>query len=205
MALPKFSPFLTDEATISPATPGDALVRLSQTIGVLKGENANANDVPNLLSRLASARDALLQALENPDSQRAPAFFDAQKALRELCANLLETEGDLARFGFADPHRGEENWVQPVDLKTLCVSHFKPARQVFSSFSFDEAVGATAYRLHEIRYLHGERLDDDLVLNFAPRFSRVRIPVGTHHFVIESHDANQCAYSEEFTIEIPQL
>ena len=39
----------------------------------------------------------------------------------------------------------------------------------------------------------------------APLFTRVRLPVGTRHFRIESRNPHENAVSEEFTIEVPAI
>ncbi len=204
----KFDPFLSDEPSLAPASPGAALMRLSQIAGALKGAAPNANGVPNHfgehLKPILAARDALLQALENRHNV-AEAFAEAQRAIREAYAQTAAQNGDLIALGFPDSNRDEDNWVSKVDVSTVVTSHFKPVRQVFTTIAFDEAHGATAYRLHEIRILNGEKLDDEVVENYAPQFSRVRLPVGPHTFYIESRNPNQSARSPEFSFEVPKL
>ncbi len=212
----KFDPFLSDEPSIAPPTPGAVLVRLSQVIGILSAVSSeaalNASAVPNFTEKLASARGALLQAIENGCSLGA-AFNQAQNVLRELYKNIAESSEEdearaavLTRFGFPDPRFiNAASPVSPVRVSSLVATHFKPERQVFTTISFDEAHGATAYWLLEVRYLGDERFVDGVVENYAPQFSRVRLPVGPHRFIIESRNSHRAAQTEEFSLEVPAL
>lgn len=212
----KFDPFLSDEPSIAPPTPGAVLVRLSQVIGIWNStasESApKASAVPDSGEKLASARGALLQALECGQNI-GPAFNQGQNALRELYNFLAETESEeetraalLNRFGFPDPRFiSAESPVSQVALSSVVATHFKPQRQVFTTLSFDEAHGATAYWLLEVRYLGEERFVDGVVENYAPQFSRVRLPVGPHRFIIESRNAHRAARTEEFSLDVPAL
>jgi hypothetical protein len=207
----KFDPFLSDEPSIAPPTPGAAVVRLSQVIGALRSASPKANDVPSMVEKLASARGALLEAAERGE-KLGTVFGNAQNALRQLYAQTIESQPDedsralaLMHLGFPDPRLIASESVLPIDVSTVVATHFKPERQVFTTISFDEAHGATAYWLLEVRYFGGERIVDGVLENYAPQFSRVRIPVGTHHFIIQSRNSHYSAKSAEFTLEIPQL
>jgi hypothetical protein len=83
-------------------------------------------------------------------------------------------------------------------------------KQTLTNFAFRDAPGATAYWLREVRYIDNERsewarLEDPLIESYVPLFTRVRLPVGTRHFRIESRNPHENAVSEEFTIEVPPL
>lgn len=210
----KVDPRFTDETSIVPPTPGAALVRLSQTIGAVR-RLPNAETVPSLVQNLASARERLQEAIENGDKLGTP-FQNAQNALRELYAHVIEMGADadenatiLIALGFPDPRISEPEYVGAVNVNTVVTTHFKPVRQVFSTLTFQEAPGATAYWLFEIRALgrdgDGGEATDALVENYAPYFSRVRLPVGPHRFIIESRNPSKSARSEEFSIEVPAL
>ena len=212
----KFDPFLSDEPSIAPPTPGAVLVRLSQVIGKLNGFANGAapipNAVPDFTQKLASARGALLEALESGQNL-GTAFENAQNLLRE-CYQIVANSGEenetraenLMLFGFPDPRTiNEASPVAPVSIHSVIATHFKPLRQVFTTLSFGEAHGATAYWLFEIRFLEGEKFVDGVVENYAPQFSRVRLPVGKHRLMIESRNSHRAARSEEFEIEVPDL
>lgn len=207
----KINPFLTDETKIAPPTPGAALVRLSQTLGALKRAQ-NANPMPENLADLASARNQLQNALENGENLGTP-FQNAQNALRNCFAALQKLELDeqargelMTSLGFPDPRPQNADFIAPIDIQTVCVTHFKPQKQVFSTISFQESQGATAYWLFELRYLPGGSPVLDATLeNYAPYFSRVRLPVGKHTFLIESRNPSKSIQSELFEIEVPAL
>ncbi len=212
----KFDPFLSDEPSIAPPTPGAVIVRLSQVLGILRshqcGGATTSNAVPNFTEKLASTRGALLEALES-GSNLGTAFQNSQNTLRELYQNLAQNaENDDARaenllqFGFPDPRTiNDASPVSPVDIRGVVATHFKPQRQVFTTLSFGEAHGATAYWLFEIRTLDGERFVDAVLENYAPQFSRVRLPIGKHILMIESRNSHRAARSDEFEIEVPEL
>ena len=207
----KFDPFLSDEPSIAPPTPGAAVVRLSQVIGALRSEGPKANGMPSMIENLASARGALLEAVERRE-KLGTVFENAQNALRQLYAQTLESQPDadaravaLMHLGFPDPRLIASESVLPVDVSTVVATHFKPERQVFTTISFNEAHGATAYWLLEVRYFGDERIVDGTLENYAPQFSRVRLPVGTHHFIIQSRNSHYSANSEEWTLEVPAL
>lgn len=207
----KFDPFLSDEPSIAPPTPGALLVRLSQLVGVFREAAPNANGVPSVPQKLASAREALLQAIENGEVL-GEVFGSAQHTLREIYAQTANLYDDdearahaLLKLGFPDPRLVAAERVLPVDVSTVVCTHFKPEKQVFTTLSFAESHGATAYWLFEARYFDEERLLDAVVENYAPQFSRVRLPVGKHHLIIESRNPHYATRSEEFTIEVPAL
>ena len=93
----------------------------------------------------------------------------------------------------------------PVDISTVVATHFKPVKQVFSTITFREAHGATAYWLHQVSRVDGEDYIDAVVENYAPYFSRVRLPVGTHRLIIESRNTSYSIHSEMFEFEVPAL
>lgn len=207
----KFDPFLSDEPSIAPPTPGALLVRLSQLLGVLRDGAPNANGVPSMPQKLASAREALLQAIEKGEPLGA-VFNSAQHTLREIYAQTTNLHSDeevradaLLKLGFPDPRLVAAERVLPVDVSTVVATHFKPEKQVFTTLSFAEAHGATAYWLFEARYFDDERIVEGVVENYAPQFSRVRLPVGKHHLIIESRNPHYATRSEEFTIQVPAL
>lgn len=212
----KFDPFLSDEPSLAPATPGYALVRLSQVVGGLRDEG-KANLVPSSLSvpewtaNFLDSRTKLLEAAEGAGSW-PEAFSRAQDTLRSFYADLVAAETSLetqkrllAAFGFPMPDRNIETWLSPVDLSSLVLSHFKPEKQVFTTFSFNEAHGSMAYWLFEVRFFKDERLEDAVVENFAPQFSRIRLPVGPHRFFIETRNTHRSVRSQEFDIVVPEL
>ena len=210
----KIDPFLSDESTISPPSPGAALVRLSQVIGAL-GRSAS-NSVPENPEKLArpliEARQRLYKAIEGGKNCGA-AFQKAQKELQSLFARVCETHPEdpdrqaraLLSLGFPDPRLLAAARVAPVDTSTVVLTHFKPQKQVFTTLAFDEAHGATAYWLHEVKEIAGEPYVEAIVENWAPQFTRIRMPVGKHRLFIESRDASYFVHSKEFEIEVPKL
>ncbi len=212
----KFDPFLSDEPSIAPPTPGAVIVRLSQLLGKLECRQSSptlaSNAVPNFTEKLASVRGALLEAIEANQTLGTP-FQNAQNTLREFYADVAqsgasdaENAENLVAFGFPDPRTIDAaSPVCAVEIGSVVATHFKPQRQVFTTLSFGEAHGATAYWLFEIRTLDGERFVDGVVENYAPQFSRVRLPVGKHVLMIESRNSHRAARSEEFEIEVPDL
>lgn len=212
----KFDPFLTDEPLVAPGHPGLALVRLSRLLGALQkmddggAATPDAISVPEISKKLARARERLLEALET-QSNVGTAFESAQNALRETYASCLAQEEPmraelLARLDFPDPNRPDNELVLPVDISTVVTTHFKPLKQVFTSLAFDESHGATAYWLHEDRLIgeHGYAREA-LMENWAPQFTRIRLPVGTHRLLIESRNPAASVFSEPFEIEVPRL
>ena len=95
--------------------------------------------------------------------------------------------------------------MAPVDVSSVVLTHFKPRKQVFTTLAFDEAHGATAYWLYEVKQVAGEPYVEAILENWAPQFTRVRMPVGPHRLFIESRDASYFVHSPEFEIEVPQL
>jgi len=196
----------TDEPSIRPATPASTLWRLSHLVGALERETS-WNAMPILHEKLARALTDLLNiAASNHNPQIS--FENAQSSIREIYDAAISA-GDterLVRLGFPDPLIEAKDDVGPVDVSTVVVSHFKPLKQVFSTISFEEAHGATAYWLLEIRVLgDGSEAFDAIVENYAPYFSRVRLPIGKHRFVIESRNPSKHARTEEFVVEVPAL
>lgn len=211
----KIDPFKSDESTITPPSPGAALVRLSQVIGVLH-RSPDSNSVPEngatLARPLIIARESLYKAIENGENVGTP-LADAQKSLQELFAHIAQTHADdanaqadaLLGLGFPDPRLLAEARVAPIDVSTVVATHFKPQKQVFTTLAFDEAHGATAYWLHEKKWISGEPYVDAVIENWAPQFTRIRMPVGKHTLIIESRDSSYSVMSPEFEIEVPQI
>ena len=211
----KIDPFRSDESTITPPNPGAALVRLSQVIGALR-RSPYSNSVPENAEELASpllqARERLYKAIESGKNVGTE-FSAAQKTLQNLFARVCETHPEdaevqaqaLLSLGFPDPRLLAEARVSPVDVSSVVVTHFKPLKQVFTTLAFDEAHGATAYWLHEVKELAGADYRDAVVENWAPQFTRIRMPVGVHRLIIESRDPSYSVMSEEFEIEVPKI
>jgi len=196
----------TDEPSIRPATPAAALWRLSRLVGALERETS-WNAMPILHEKLARALTDLLNEAASGGNPQA-AFENSQSAIEKIyeAAAQSEDDGRLVRLGFPDPTITAKDFVGPVDISTVVVSHFKPQKQVFSTISFEEAHGATAYWLLEIRVLgDGSEALDAIVENYAPYFSRVRLPIGKHRFVIESRNPSKHARTGEFSVEVPEL
>ena len=211
----KIDPFKSDESTITPPSPGAALVRLSQVIGALH-RSPYSNSVPEngvtLAQPLVYARESLYKAIERAENVGTP-FSKAQKSLQELFARIAQSHADnpdaqaqaLLGLGFPDPRLLAEARVAPVDVSTVVVTHFKPVKQVFTTLAFDEAHGATAYWLHEKKWIQGEPYVDAVIENWAPQFTRIRMPVGKHCLIIESRDSSYSVMSQEFEIEVPKI
>ena len=211
----KIDPFKSDESTITPPNPGAALVRLSQVIGVLH-RPPYSNSVPETGATLARpciiARESLYKAIENGENVGTP-FADAQKSLQELFAQTVANNADdadaqaeaLLNLGFPDPRLLADARVAAIDVSSVVLTHFKPVKQVFTTIAFDEAHGATAYWLHEKKFVAGEPYIDAVIENWAPQFTRIRMPVGKHILIIESRDTSYSVMSQEFEITIPQL
>lgn len=198
----------TDESSIRPATPPAALWRLARLKGALDREAWNA--MPILQESLARAQKQLeLAAGSSPDVGEALACAqNAIHAVYEAAARAEGADERLLRLGFPDARlqEKEKDRVGPVDISTVVATHFKPAKQIFTTISFEEAHGATAYWLLEIRVLgDGTEAIDAIVENYAPYFSRVRLPVGSHRFVIESRNPSKHARTDEFELEVPAL
>ena len=104
----------------------------------------------------------------------------------------------------------QERVVEAIDLATIQVTYTRFGKQVMANFSFRDAQGATAYWLHEVRFIDGERsewarLEDAIMESYSPVFTRVRMGGGTRHFIIESRNPHKSAFTQEFTLEIPSL
>ena len=211
----KIDPFKSDESTITPPNPGAALVRLSQVIGALH-RSPYSNSVPEnadaLAQPLIDARQSLYKAIENNENLGTP-FSEAQKTLQELFARIAQTHAAdadaqaaaLLDLGFPDPRLIAQARVAPIDVSSVVVTHFKPVKQVFTTLAFDEAHGATAYWLHEKKWICGEPYVDAVIENWAPQFTRIRMPIGKHCLIIESRDPSYSVMSQEFEIEVPKL
>ena len=211
----KIDPFKSDESTITPPNAGAALVRLSQVIGALH-RSPYSNSVPEsgetLARPLIQARETLYKAIERDEKIGTP-FSDAQKSLQQLFAHIAQTHAadldaqaeHLLSLGFPDPRLLAEARVAPIDVSTVVVTHFKPLKQVFTTIAFDEAHGATAYWLHEKKWICGEPYVDAVMENWAPQFPRVRMPVGKHTLIIESRDSSYSIMAPEFEIEVPRI
>lgn len=203
---------MTEDPLVAPTTPGAAFERLLHVSSVFY------RDVPELreigethFHPLEEASEMLLVALRVADQQRTRTAFEyAQIVLRRLYETLCqpgilppETAPQIfAALRFPDPHA---TGVAAVDVSTVFVTHSKPFKQVLTTIAFSDAPGAVGYRLREIRYLRGEELSDDTVASYQPQFRRVRLPIGEHHFRIESRDQSVIAVSEQFTIQVPPL
>jgi hypothetical protein len=197
----------TDEPSIHPSTPPATLWRLARLRGALERETA-WDAMPIYQESLARAQKQLeLAAQISPNVGEALALAQAAIYAVYEAATRDEDEAELVvRLGFPDTRIQEKDRVGPVDVSTVVATHFKPARQIFTTISFEEAHGATAYWLLEIRILSdGIEAIDAIVENYAPCFSRVRLPVGPHRFVIESRNPSRHARTEEFTLEVPAL
>ncbi len=211
----KIDPFKSDESTITPPSPGAALVRLSQVIGALH-RPPYSNSVPetgqSLAQPLIHSRESLYKAIESSENV-GTRFAAAQKSLQELFASISEKHAadadeqaeSLLALGFPDPRLIAQARVSPIDVASVVVTHFKPVKQVFTTISFNEAHGATAYWLHEKKWVQGEPYIDAVIENWAPQFTRIRMPVGKHCLIIESRDAAYSVRSEEFEIEVPKI
>lgn len=211
----KIDPFRSDESTIAPPSPGAALVRLSQVIGALR-RSPYSNSVPESAETLARpliiARESLYKAIESGENVGTP-FADAQKSLQELFANIVQKHAEdtdlqaqaLLNLGFPDPRLLADARVAAIDISTVVVTHFKPVKQVFTTLAFDEAHGATAYWLHEKKWVCDEPYIDAVIENWAPQFPRIRMPVGKHTLIIESRDTSYSVMSQEFEIEVPKI
>jgi hypothetical protein len=209
------NPYLTDEPSITPPSPGDALVRLIQIEGSLQGLNGKANAVPievnHAKTAVGAAKDGLISVLAT-GGDAGPALLAAQNCIREIYAAVVasaENPADATEIfldlGFPDPSRTLDTWVKTVDLSTVTVTHFKPERQVMTTIAFQHAFGAEAYWLRRIIFFADQEVEENVVENFAPIFQRVRLPVGKHMMVIESRNQHRAVRTERFEIEVPAL
>ncbi|BCM89590.1 hypothetical protein IAD21_01437 [Abditibacteriota bacterium] len=198
----------TDEPAICPATPAAALWRLERLEGALAQEE-EWDAMPILQENLAQARKGLQEAAKTQPDVGA-AFQNAQMVIRSIYDAAVSDPPLAVRLGFPDPDNKVKDFVAPVDLATVVTTHFKPQKQIFTTISFEEAHGATAYWLFEIRSLANAPKGEDEALdaileNYAPCFSRVRLPVGKHRLVIESRNPSKSTRTQEFEIEVPAL
>lgn len=205
---------MLEDPLIAPVSPGAALERLSHVAGALSRIpqlEASLQAQEPLAAQLLPLRDALLEALSAGEAEpiRA-AFAEAQSALRRTYEALCqpgtlppdEAANIFRALRFPDPLQER---VSTVDVSTVVVTFSKPERQVMTTIAFSDAPGAIGYRLREVRYLRGEELEDDTVSSYQPQFRRVRLPIGLHHFRIESRDLSVTALSELFSFEVPDL
>jgi hypothetical protein len=204
MIHPKYS----DEPSICPSTPAAVLWRLERLAGALAKE-ASWDTMPILQESLAQARNSLQEAARTL-SNVGVACAAAQEVIRAIYDAATSDPQRTIRLGFPDPENKIKDFVAPVDLSTVVATHYKPQKQVFTTISFEEAHGATAYWLFEIRSLSNAPKGEDeavdaLLENYAPYFSRVRLPVGKHRLVIESRNPSKSTRSEEFELEVPAL
>ncbi len=165
--------------------------------------------MPILQESLAQARAALGKAAQSGENPSV-AFSQAQTAIRAVYDATVADAARTIRLGFPDPEIKIKDFVATVDTTTVVATHYKPLKQIFTTISFEEAHGATAYWLFEIRSLSnapkGEDEAVDAILeNYAPYFSRVRLPVGKHRLVIESRNPSKSTRTEEFELEVPAL
>lgn len=207
---------MTDEQLIVPVSPGSALVRLTQVKGALQRHSHIAETLPaDTTTQLQQERENLLRSLETDEAASIQSELRvAQEHLRGIYETLCQTNDAgsngtatgpsqfCTALGFPDPR---ENRVQPVNAQTVLATFSKPARQILTAFSFQEAAGAIAYWLVEVRFLRDERLEDFLVESTAPLFTRLRFPCGTHTFRIQTRNLSEAVMSEDFTIEVPAL
>ncbi|MBV9467757.1 MAG: hypothetical protein JO316_06775 [Abitibacteriaceae bacterium] len=207
---------MTDEQLIVPVSPGSALVRLSQVKGALQRHSHIAEALPAAtITQLQQEQETLLRALEvNEAASIQSGLRVAQEHLRSIYETLSQAHTPYANgtaagqshpcsiLGFPDPR---ESQVQPVNAKTVIATFSKPARQVMTALSFQEAAGAIAYWLVEVRFLRDERLEDFMVESTAPLFTRLRLPCGPHTLRIQTRNLSEAVMSEDFTIEVPAL
>ncbi|MDQ3812337.1 MAG: hypothetical protein M3347_00130 [Armatimonadota bacterium] len=198
---------MIDEPLIVPLSPGAALVRLAQVKGAIQRHAAvTPLFAPDAPARLQKTRDDLLAMLEADDRAGVEgALRIAQNDLRQLyetlCQEATATADAFTALGFPPPRQG----LQPVDVSTVIATFSMPVRQVLTTLSFQDAGGATAYWLREVRTLHGQPIEDPIVENYAPIFMRLRLSIGPHIFRIESRNAGEFTISDQFTIEVPSL
>lgn len=217
---------MIDEPLVIPFSPGAALARLAQVEGVLSrhpeiaraiaAKPSDMAESSELALSLQEARHNLVQALVGGEhSVVQSTFADAQNQLLRCYEAACEPERwngssvtqtqALQNLGFPDPQLRRDSHVEPIDVATVLTTYSKPQRQVMTTIAFNDAPGATAYWLSEIRVVRGEDYEDHLVENYAPVFPRVRLPIGKHRLRIESRNPHARAVSPEFTIDVPDL
>lgn len=201
-----------DEPLVAPVTAGGAVQRLSEVVGAL----TQRDDWGDWAQRLRQRREALIVALETGDGAAVTGELQATRdslfALYGEVSGHAEGEALCAALGFPAPGAIQTNsrFIQPVDLNSMVVTFSRFGKQVMANFNFREAPGATAYWLHEVRYIDGERsewarLEDDLYESCSPMFHRLRVAPGTHYFRIMSRNPQSSATTDEFTVEVPEL
>jgi hypothetical protein len=202
---------MNDEPLVVPVSPGSALVRLAQVGGALQRHDNIARALPDdALHQLHSRRGELLAAIESGERGAIEdTFRAAQNHLRRLYEAVSqpglwsadEAPAVYAALGFPDPLR---NGLHAVDVSSVLVTFSMPHRQVLTTLSFQDAPGATAYWLREIRVINGLEVEDPTVSSYAPIFTRQRMPSGPHRLRIESRDNSTYRISEEFEIIVPE-
>lgn len=212
---------MTDEPLIVPLSPGSALVRLSQVLGGIERHEFIRKTLQNTaIDSIREARTQLLNALETGDHRVvATSFHAAQETLRTLYETLsqpglwenvdipVENHSAYSLLGFPTPlpKNDEENNVAAVDVSTVIATFSKPQRQILTSLSFADAANSIGYWLIEVRTLGDEKLEEHILESPLPCFRRVRLPVGTHTFKLQTRDHSYTRTSEPFTIEVPAL
>ncbi len=202
---------MSDEPLICPVTPGAALCRLSEVTGALERQSV----LPEWPESLRAARLALENALESGETERVTSALHAAQEKLTVCYDAvcaLPAAAPLcAAVGFPSPGNSfKERHVEAVDVATIQVTYTRFGKQVLANFSFRDAQGATAYWLHEVRFIDGERcewarLEDAVTESYSPVFTRVRMGGGTRYFIIESRNPHKSAFTQEFTLEVPSL
>ena len=195
------------EPLVAPVSPGTALARLAQVGGALERHPTIAQVLPpDAVSQLQSHRESLLQALEADDAAfTVAALKNAQDHLCHIYEQVVAAgaePGAYAALRFPDP---SQESLQPIDTSTVIATFSMPVAQVWTTITFLDAPGATAYWLHEVRTINGQLAQDAMLESNAPLFPRVRIPSGSHVFRIESRNPSHSVLSDEFTIEVPVL
>ena len=205
-------PVMSDEPLVCPVAPGAALCRLSEVAGALERQTA----LPEWPATLRAARGELQNALESGETERVTNALHAAQQHLTACYDAICALPDAATLcaavGFPAPGKAglKERFVEAIDLTTLQVTYTRFGKQVLANFSFRDAQGATAYWLHEVRFIDGERsdwarLEDAVLESYSPVFTRVRMGSGTRYFIIESRNPHKSALSQEFTLEVPDL
>ena len=201
-----------DEPLVAPVTAGGAVRRLSEAAGVLTRRGV----LTNWSQRLRERREALIAALETGSGPQVTVELQAARdclfALYGEVSALDEGEELCAALGFPAPDaiQASKRFVQPVDLDSMVVTFSRCGKQVMANFDFREAPGATAYWLHEVRYIDGERsewsrLEDDLYESCSPMFHRLRLAPGMHYFRIMARNPQSSAMTDEFPVDVPAL
>jgi hypothetical protein len=197
----------TEEPLIAPINCGDAVVALCRLTGALARNDALGAAISAAdKTQVAKVQGRLLAALQDGDSKACRRALDEARALMgrvHAAVSGADSPGEAAlqALGWATA----EGALQPVDVTTVYAAHSQPARQVFTTISFDHSFGAVGYRLREIRVVAGEDFAEDCLESLLPVFRRVRLAAGVHRFAIESRNHSGFVLSPEFTIEVPAV